>query len=352
MKKILSGILVLTMSIGILSGCSFGGDKNGGFESGKGKVVIKVNDVGLKSGFIDRRVEHILKYNQVENKGAIADYYKAQIIKGLISNVLIAQELKKRDIKITDEDFNKRKEEAVKNYGSEKMFEEFLKKYDISKDEFDEMVREQVRQDKMVAELKKDIQVDPEKYYNENKNSFHVSEQVKASHILVKDEAKAKEIIKQLNNGADFVKLAKENSEDPSNKDNGGELGYFTANVMDPAFSKAAFAMKPGETSQEPVKSQFGYHIIKVEDKKEAHQQSYEEVKDQIKDQLINNEVGKKLGELTQELLKNAKIEYLDENYNNEKLMAKAEEAMKAEQAVQQKESNQGQSAPQPTEKK
>ena len=93
------------------------------------------------------------------------------------------------------------------------------------------------------------------------------SEEVHARHILVKTEAEAKSIIDQLNKGADFAALAKKYSTDPAAA-SGGDLGYFSRDDMVPAFSAAAFALKPGQYTKTPVKTQFGWHVIKVVDRR------------------------------------------------------------------------------------
>ena len=95
-------------------------------------------------------------------------------------------------------------------------------------------------------------------------------EEVHAQHILVADEAKAKDIIVQLNAGKDFAELAKENSTDPSAKTNAGDLGFFKKSDMLPEFADAAFALKPGDVSAEPVHTRFGWHVIKTLEKRTA----------------------------------------------------------------------------------
>jgi peptidyl-prolyl cis-trans isomerase C len=112
-------------------------------------------------------------------------------------------------------------------------------------------------------------------------------EQVDARHILLKTQAEAQSIIKQLNHGADFAKLAQKYSIDPGAA-NGGELGWFSQNQMVPAFSNAAFALKPGQYTKTPVQSQFGWHVILCEGKRVSPAPSLADVKDQISQQLAD----------------------------------------------------------------
>ena len=107
-------------------------------------------------------------------------------------------------------------------------------------------------------------------------------EEVKASHILVADEAKARDLIAQLAKGAKFEELAKANSTDPGSKDNGGDLGYFTKETMVPEFATAAFAGTKGQVVATPVKTQFGWHVIKVEDRRARTAPAFADVKPQL----------------------------------------------------------------------
>lgn len=122
--------------------------------------------------------------------------------------------------------------------------------------------------------------------YDKYLAEFKPSEEVRARHILTETEDQAKAVIAELNKGADFTELAKAKSKDPSAKQNGGDLGYFAKDEMVPQFAEAAFAMKPGELSATPVKSQFGYHVIKVEDRRMSSPPSLEQAKPAIREQL------------------------------------------------------------------
>lgn len=130
--------------------------------------------------------------------------------------------------------------------------------------------------------------------------------EIKARHILVKEEATAKEIIKEIAGGADFVELAKKKSQGPS-APNGGDLGYFSKGRMVKAFETAAFSLKKGEVSA-PVKTKFGWHVIKVEDIREQPLPDYADVKDRIMSSLIQ----RKAQEVVMKLHQEGKIEVLD----------------------------------------
>lgn len=111
--------------------------------------------------------------------------------------------------------------------------------------------------------------------------------EVKARHILVKTKEEAQEIVKQLEGGADFEKLANEKTNDPSGKTSGGDLGWFGPGQMVPEFEKAAFALNAGEYTKEPVQSQFGWHVIKVEDKRTKQPPAFDQVKEQVRSLLL-----------------------------------------------------------------
>ncbi len=110
-------------------------------------------------------------------------------------------------------------------------------------------------------------------------------DEVRARHILVKTEKEALAVVKRAQKGEDFAKLAQELSTGPSGK-SGGDLGYFTAERMVPAFSAAAFATRPGEITVTPVKTQFGWHVIKVEDRRKISSPSFKEARPQLQQKL------------------------------------------------------------------
>jgi peptidyl-prolyl cis-trans isomerase C len=122
--------------------------------------------------------------------------------------------------------------------------------------------------------------------YKELSSKFKPEDEVRARHILVPTEAEANELLKKIKDGADFAKLASEKSKDSGSAKQGGDLGYFPRSAMVKSFAEAAFGMKVGDISDKPVKSDFGYHIIKVEDRRKSSPPPLSEVKEQIRNQV------------------------------------------------------------------
>jgi peptidyl-prolyl cis-trans isomerase C len=135
--------------------------------------------------------------------------------------------------------------------------------------------------------------------------------EIRAAHILVKTEDEAKAIIEQINKGADFAQLAKEKSIDTQSGKDGGELGWFSKDTMVKEFSDAAFAMQRGDVSKTPVKSQFGWHIIKIEDSRMQIPPTLDQRKDEIR-QVLAQEAAHKL---VQDLIAGAKVDYSKPDY-------------------------------------
>ncbi len=155
-----------------------------------------------------------------------------------------------------------------------------------------------------VAEKMKSSEQDMKAYYDKNVVA-NIASEYKARHILVKTEAEAKAIITEIDAGADFSTIAKEKSIDTGSGANGGDLGWFTKQDMVPSFSQAVANMKKGELNKTPIKSQFGWHVIILDDERTLTPPEYSAVKEEIDKVLIKEKLNKYL----QDLNKNAKIE-------------------------------------------
>ncbi|WP_353094426.1 peptidylprolyl isomerase [Tissierella praeacuta] len=212
-----------------------------------------------------------------EDGKTLEETLKQKIIEKLIMERIVEKESKKMNIEITSDEIQKQMEEYVKAMGGEEKFDEFLKNNHISKEFFEENLRKELLFNKYRDAFLDDIQINEKevkKYFEENKEELIV---VKASHILVKTEEEGKKVLKRLEAGEDFAKVASEVSIDKTSSMQGGSLPYFAKGDMIAEFEEAAFALSPGEIS-DLVHTEVGYHIIKVEDKKDT----YEALKDDI----------------------------------------------------------------------
>lgn len=146
------------------------------------------------------------------------------------------------------------------------------------------MAHEQILQEAYVRKLFAGLDADAalKARYQALADTYKGQEEIHARHILVETEAQAKDLITKLNGGADFAKLAQENSKDQGTKEQGGDLGFFAKEAMVPEFATAAFALQPGKITTEPVKTQFGWHVIKLEERRARPAPSFEDVKPQL----------------------------------------------------------------------
>ena len=157
-----------------------------------------------------------------------------------------------------------------------------------------ERVEEQVYIDRLLAKATSDDAL--KALYQKSIKDAPAQEEIHGRQILLKDEAEAKAVIAQLDKGGDFVKIA--NEKNPSKDSNGGDLGYFTKDAMPPEFGDAAFALKKGQYTKTPVKTQFGWHVIKVEDRRPAAPPSFEDSKEKLANEAEKNTIDAKVAEL------------------------------------------------------
>ncbi|EEK74591.1 MULTISPECIES: peptidylprolyl isomerase PrsA [Bacillus cereus group] len=195
---------------------------------------------------------------------------KTQAGKQVLNNMVMEKVLIK-NYKVDEKEVDKKFDEMKKQVGDQ--FDTLMKQQGLKEETVKNGVRASLAQEQAI-----------EKTITDKELKENYKPEIKASHILVKDEATAKKVKEELGQGKSFEDLAKQYSEDTGSKEKGGDLGYFTAGKMVKEFEDAAYKMKKDEVS-EPVKSQFGYHIIKVTDIKE--QKPFDEVKGDIKKDLV-----------------------------------------------------------------
>ncbi len=197
----------------------------------------------------------------------------------LVMDEIISQEAERRGLSATP-DYKVQMEQARQALLGQALREDFSKKNVVSD---------------------ADIQAEYDKFKAQSSGTEY-----RARHILVEKEDEAKALIKQINGGASFEDLAKKNSKDPGSGANGGDLDFAAPGSYVPEFSQAMVKLKKGELTQEPVKTQFGYHIIKLEDTRQAQFPPIDEVKPQIKQRLEQQ----KLGAFLEDLRAKAKTDY------------------------------------------
>lgn len=347
-KKLFATLAISAM---LLTGCTFN----------QKDVIVKVNGENITQS----------QFNDVFNKAASNSMFsqmgidvkkdknsflylmiKDRVVNELIVKALIDQEIEKRHIKVTKEDTDAELKTIIDKVGSKEKFNEVLKQNGISSSQFKKDLTEEVKMKKLVKMLSniKITEAQAKKYYKDNISKFKYPDKVRASHILIsanpeeikqeivsspankglsKEEVQAK-VTKELaikrekaekvlaevkKNPQDFAKIAKANSDDKTSAEKGGDLGFFSKQEMVEPFSKVAFAQKPNTISG-IVQSPYGYHIILVKDRMKAGQEPFEKVKGEIMMYMENQASVKVLENLIESLKKQAKIEYVNPEYN------------------------------------
>lgn len=159
--------------------------------------------------------------------------------------------------------------------------------------------------DKSVRNSIKDADV--KQHYAGQVGTMKPEEEIRARHILVESREKARDVFEKIAHGTDFAQLAKEHSKDPGSKDQGGELGFFGRGQMVPQFEEVAFKLKQGEISQ-PFESQFGWHIVRVDERRQRPVPPFETVKERVVAHMIH----RKAQQIAADLREKAQIEYID----------------------------------------
>ncbi|WP_419959587.1 foldase protein PrsA [Psychrobacillus sp. BM2] len=212
--------------------------------------------------------------------------YGVEALDVLITNKIFKMEADSAGLTVEEKDIQAELAELIETYGGQEEYEAVLEANNIEEKALLENISTYQLQTKVMEKVVNISDEDLATYFEENKTTYEQTEQVEASHILVADEATAKEVIIKLNEGSDFAELASEYSTDTSSNTNGGSLGYFGAGEMVKEFEEVAFEMEIDEIS-EPVESEYGFHIIKVTGKQDAKEAVYEDIKEEVYDNLL-----------------------------------------------------------------
>jgi peptidyl-prolyl cis-trans isomerase C len=271
MRKIV--IIVLTFSFFAFTACA----KK---EEQKGPYLAKVGNVKITQHDLERELKNLPDFAQKLFEGSRGI---ERFLDELIKKELLYQEAMKKGLD-KDPDFQRK----VEDFKKITLISQLLEKE---------------------IELKTQVtDQDIKNYYEKNKEDFANISQIRASHILVKTKEEAEKILEKLRKGEDFAKIARDNSIDTGSAKNGGDLGFFSPGQMVPEFERAAARLKVGELS-EPVKTKFGYHIIKVTDKKIGQPFDFEKVKNLIYQRLTAEKQKEAFDSYIEELKKSYKIE-------------------------------------------
>lgn len=352
MKKL---FLTLIASAFLLSGCGL-----------KPNVVIKVNNQNITKSQFDKAYEKAAKHSQLAQMGIDIPedennlmylMVKDRVVNDLIVRELLNQELKKRNITVSKKEIVAEHQKMVDKLGSKDKFNEILKQNGIKYSDFEEDLKQELMMKKLVNIIHpvKISESDAKSFYNKNLDKFKTPDQVRASHILVManpaeikegltkknktlTEAeinqqvqvemamrykKAQEIANEIKSTPDrFEAKAREVSDDKASAEKGGDIGFFSKNDMVKEFSDAAFKLRPN-TISEVVQTPYGFHIIKVTDRKAAGQQPYEKIKPQLIQYLTAQAQVKALEQFLTMLKSQAVIEYVDDSYNPVQIEAK-----------------------------
>jgi peptidyl-prolyl cis-trans isomerase C len=293
-------------------------------------VAVTVNGHDIYESRIEQELKPQLERMSRQMPPALIEQNKkrlrTQTLERVIVEKLLDEQIKKADVTVTEEEVNNQLKQMASQQQPPLSMEDFktmIEAYGKSFDEVKQRIKRGLSYQKLLeAKWADKIDVteeDAQKYYSENKRQFETPEQVRASHILIQSDtadpnsdpnqakAKAKEktedLLKQIKEGADFAELAKANSTCPSAA-KGGDLDFFTRGRMVAPFEKAAFKLDVGQVS-DIVETRFGYHIIKVTDKKQATTKTFEQAKDDI----INTLTQTKQGEFAKTYIESLKAD-------------------------------------------
>lgn len=334
--------------------------------------IIKINDTVITKSEFDKAYESAASNNMFSQMGidlkdepnnVFALMIREKVISELIVKALLNEEMEKNKITVSKEEFENAEKDLIGKFGSKEQFLQVLKLNGVSYDKFKKDMEEEIKMKKYVDSIAM-VSVgesEAKKYYDENIDKFKYPKRVRASHILISsnpEQIKAKlkadnkdisdeelqkktdEIMEKNRKKAEelqakvkaapktFAKVAKENSQDTGSAIRGGDLGFFGKEEMVEPFAEKAFSMAPN-TISEVVETPYGYHIIMVTDRSEAGTLSFEKAKKDIINYLESLDKVDILKNKIENLRREAKIEYFDENYNPENIQKKIQDSVK-----------------------
>jgi peptidyl-prolyl cis-trans isomerase C len=316
-------ITLLMLALLVLTAWAAGSQPAGGSGS---DVAAKVNGVPITTLELNRSFQaHVqIPYSAVQEDPR-AKAVLRQLLDTLIDRELLLQRAKSLKMAVPAQQVDTQMQQLQQRFPSQEAFEQAVTAQNLTmdmvkKDVESQLLRQQLVQKEILDKVKVSAG-DVQAFYNQNKDKYVEEEQVRARHILIRvpseatpaDEAKLKgkadDALKRVKQGEDFAALAAELSDDGS-KQSGGDLGFFPRGRMVAAFEEVAFTLQPGQTS-DVLRTQFGYHIIKVEERKSGRALAFDEAKSQAKDDLTKQQTYERYQQYMAGLRSKAKVEVL-----------------------------------------
>ncbi len=314
-------VVVVVSGLMLVAAQTSGGQPSGGVASGgavsggaaqapaiadPNAVVLKLGDTEVTAAEFEPRFEIALRSLAAQQGTPLDEATMAQFgalrpnfLDQFATQQVLLQEAQARDISVPEAEVDAQVAQAKESAGEN--FEQALAQAGYGDEAaLREYIGESLVLQRVAESIQSETQVTDEAvrgFYDENPEQFAQPDQVCARHILVEDQAKADELYERLGGGANFAQVARNNSTDPGSKDNGGDLGCLAQGQTVPAFEEAAFAAEVGETT-EPVQSEFGFHIIRVYEKKTGTTTPFAEVREQVRGQLVNEQLSAEIAEL------------------------------------------------------
>lgn len=305
----------LALAAGLVLGATGCSDKD---------VAAKVNGEVIKKSELDAQVEKLKEqypqmFEGADGEGRLIDFQQ-RLLDNMINNVLIRQAAKDAGVEVTDADVKKKIDELKAGFSTQEQFDQALSQAGMDVTALEDQIRDQLVTEQLIATLNEDTKVaDKEisEYYEKNKTQFAEQAATHASHILFDkgDKATAEKVLAEVKAGGDFAALAKKYSKDPASAANGGDLGWPTTPYV-AEFQAAADKLKVGEISP-LVETQFGWHIIKVIEKRENRQKKLDEVKEQIQQIIVQQRNADAYQTFLDDLRSKAEIEILIPDLQN-----------------------------------
>lgn len=311
------GLLIFILVFALIAGCGTGQEPEA--ETPDAEWVARVNGEDITRAELDLNVKVLSLIFRTDLTGDAE--VETRVVEDLVELNLLTQEAARRGV-VADADeleaeVDRLYQGLIEQYEGEAELNTAMAEHDLQRDDLVRFVRPHLVRSALIDALRLDVaasEADVRDFYEQNKEYLYTFEAdvVRARHILVYEEELAQQLAERLQAGEDFAELARVHSVDRSNAPFGGDLGYFERERMVPEFSAAAFALAPGEIS-EPVETDFGWHLILVEDRRGPGEVPYEQARSHAEGRVVLQRWQQAVEDLQRDLHATAAIEYAED---------------------------------------